>query len=263
MPEEKIKLESISKSVQKLTKFDATEAYLKEEVAKTINVTADNLEDPIQLDKVKRARIDLRKVEKEIEDTGISYRRMFTSINKQIAEKEKTLLAITSPEVERLKTIEADAKALEIKKEREIVLPYRREKLAEVGNVTKDEELLEMDDKKYGEYLMEKTEEKNEKDRLAQEEKDREKQRKIDIAKAKEEGKKEAKEEVIETIKKAEVDKGIAKVKEEAKLSKQTAYQDFLKEHNCTQTTKENFYIKDTPNEVVLYKEVGRYKKNN
>lgn len=192
MSKEIIKIEKVTKSVEKLTSFDITVNELKKEVEKTKNITVDNLEDKNQIDRVKIARIELRKIEKNIEDTGLSFRGIFTKIGKDILVKERELLAITSPEVDRLKEIETKAKELKIKKEREMILPYRVGKLSEVDNKTDDEILLEMDDKQFGEYLMEKTHEKEENERLAEEEKKKEKEREKEIQEAREQAKKEA-----------------------------------------------------------------------
>jgi len=181
MSEEITKLTVISESVEKLTKFEETAEFLKAEVAKTSNIIVDDLEDENQMDRVKRGRIDLRKIEKGIEDTGLGFRRMFTGINKNISKKQDVLLAITSPEVKRLKNLEAESEAIKTKKERLIVLPYRKEKLAEVDNVTSDEELLEMNDKQFSDYLMEKTEEHHNAEMMKEQEAERKKQYKIDV----------------------------------------------------------------------------------
>jgi len=213
MSKEIIKIDEITKTVSDLTKFDITCEALKKEVKKTKDITVDNLEDSVQLERVKRGRIDLRNIEIEIEKQGKSYRDIFTKVNKDIMAKQNELLAITNPELDRLKNIEEQAKAIATRKEREMILPYRREKLAEVDNITDDEDLLEMDDKQFGEYLMLKTEEKDEKERLEKEEADREEQKQIEIAEAKANAKKEAEE-------KAEIEKAEAKKLADAEIER-------------------------------------------
>ena len=256
MSKEIIKIDEITKTVSDLTKFDITCEVLKKEVKKTADITVDNLEDKVQIERVKRGRIDLRNIEIDIEKQGKSYRDVFTKVNKDIMAKQKELLAITNPELDRLKDFEEKAKAIEIRKERELVLPYRKEKLAEVDNITDDEALLEMDDKQFGEYLMLKTEDKNEKERLVKEEADREAQKQIEIKEAEANAVKETEERIKaeakekEAQEKAEADE---KIEAEKRLAKEVDYKKFLSDNEYDKIIKED-------NEVKLYKLVATYK---
>jgi len=267
MSKEIIKIDEITKTVSDLTKFEITCDDLKKEVKKTADITVDNLEDKVQIERVKRGRIDLRNIEIDIEKQGKSYRDVFTKVNKDIMAKQNELLAITNPELDRLKTIEEQAKAIAVRKEREMILPYRKEKLAEVDNTTDDEALLEMDDKQFGEYLMLKTEEKDEKERLAKEEADREEQKQKEIKEAEANAVKETEErmkaeaeekeaqeqkekEEKEAQEKAEAEE---KIEEEKRLAKEVDYKKFLSDNEYDKIIKED-------NEVKLYKLVATYK---
>jgi len=282
MSKEIIKIDEITKTVSDLTKFEITCEDLKKEVKKTSDITVDNLEDKVQIERAKRGRIDLRNIEIDIEKQGKGYRDVFTKVNKDIMAKQKELLEITSPEVSRLKDFEDKAKAIEIRKEREKLIPYRVGKLNEVDNITDDETLLEMDDKQFGEYLMEKTEEKNEKERLAKEEAEREIQKQKEIKEAEANAKKEAEEKAekekveakkladaeIERLKQEAKDKVEAEVnakkeveKEEKLLAKRKEFVDFREKLGYSEETKDDFRQEEIDGVIVLFKKVGEFKK--
>lgn len=282
MSKEIIKIDEIEKSVSALTKFQITKEELELKVAETKDITVDNLEDKVQIERAKRNRIDLRNIEIDIEKQGKGYRDIFTKVNKDIMAKQNELLAITSPEVDRLKDFEDKAKALETRKEREMLLPYRVGKLKEVDNITDDEALLEMDDKQFGEYLMEKTNEKVEKERLVKEEADREAQKQIEIKEAEARAKKEAEEKAekdkieakrladaeIERLKQEAKDKVEAearakkeKEKEEKLLAKRKEFITFREELGYSEKTKDDFRQEEIEGVIVLFKKVGEFKK--
>ncbi|HEC30475.1 MAG TPA: hypothetical protein ENI66_00475, partial [Candidatus Yonathbacteria bacterium] len=121
--ETKLTLVQIATEVSNLTQFEKRVEEL-EYIVKKSKATV-NFTDPTdeQLELVKSKRIELRKIEKDIEDTGMDYRRMFTKINSEISKKQKELTAITTPEIERLKEIEAVAKKQEELRQRNILLP--------------------------------------------------------------------------------------------------------------------------------------------
>jgi hypothetical protein len=270
MTKEIIKIDEITSKVSGLTEFNVKKEELEKKVEETKDITVDNLEDKNQIERAKRARLDLRNIEIDIEKTGKSFRDIFTKVNKDIMSKEKELLAITNPEVGRLKDIEEEAKKLATRKEREMILPYRREKLAEVDNVTEDEVLLEMNDDKFASYLLEKINEKEEKEKLAKEEAEREEQKQKEIEEAREQAKREAEakaKEEIERVKREakekeerelrEREEAEAKVKEEEeRLAKEKDYKKFLSDNGYNE--KEFKIIKEN-NEVKLYKLVATY----
>ena len=277
MTKEVIKIDEIENSITKLTKFEITKEELEKIVEKTKNITIKNLEDKAQLEIVKRARIDLRDIEITIEKTGKSYRDTFTKINKCIMSKEKELLAITNPEFNRLKTLEEEAKQIAIKVERIKLLPYRKEELTKVDNTTDDSVLLEMDDKTFNEYLLEKSQEKLEKERLEKENKEREEKRLKELEEAKKQAREEAerkaevdKQEAIDKIKreqeeKEKREKQAREEKEEKeqiekeKIEKEKDYQKFLSDNDYNET---EFKIVKENEEIKLYKFVATYKIN-
>lgn len=282
MTKEIIKIDDISLKVSELTKFEITKEELIKKVAETKDITVYNLEDKNQIARAKRARIDLRDIEIEIEKTGKSYRDVFTKVNKDIMEKQKELLAITTPEVDRLKEFEDKAKEVEIRKEREMLLPFRREELLKVNNTTEDSVLLDMDNSQFSEYLSSKTEEKNEKERQLVIEKEREEQKQKDIKEAEERARKEAEKraevERIEAKKKADAEierlKNEAKAKEEAeerarlekiaeekKLAKRKEFVEWRASLGYSEETKSDYRQEEIDGEIVLFKKVGAFKK--
>lgn len=282
MTKEIMKIDEISSKVSDLTKFDITKEELQKRVDETKDITVDNLEDKNQIARAKRARIDLRNVEIEIEKTGKSYRDIFTKVNKDIMEKQKELLAITTPEIERLTDFEDKAKEIEIRKEREMLLPFRKEELAKVDNVTEDFLLLGMDNNQFSSYLTEKIEEKKEKERQAQVEKEREEQKQKEIKEAEERARKEAEQRAeiekieakkkadaeIERLKKEAKDKEEAeerarleKIAEEKKLAKRKEFTDWRTSLGYSEETKSDYRQEEIDGEIVLFKKVGSFTK--
>lgn len=282
MTKEIIKIDEISSKVSSLTKFEITKEELQKKVEETKDITVDNLEDKNQIARAKRARIDLRNVEIEIEKTGKSYRDIFTKVNKDIMEKQKELLAITTPEIERLTDFEDKGKEIEIRKEREMLLPFRKEELAKVDNITEDSLLLGMDNNQFSSYLTEKTEEKKEKDRQVQVEKEREEQKQKEIKEAEERARKEAEQRAeiekieakkkadaeIERLKKEAKDKEEAeeraqleKIAEEKKLAKRKEFTDWRTSLGYSEETKSDYRQEEIDGEIVLFKKVGSFTK--
>lgn len=277
-----MKIDEITSKVSDLTKFEITKEELQKRVAETKDITVDNLEDKNQIARAKRARLNLRAIEIDVEKTGKSYRDIFTKVNKEIMEKQKELLAITAPEIERLTDFEDKAKAIEVKKEREMLLPFRKEELLKVGNVTEESVLLEMDNAQFSSYLEEKAHEQKEKERLAEIEKEREVQKQKEIKEAEERARKEAEQraeiEKIEARKKADAEierlKREAKEKEEAeerarlerieeekRLAKRKEFVQWRESLGYTEETKSEYRQEEINGEIVLFKKVGSFTK--
>ncbi len=147
--EKRLTLSEIRAEVRELTQFEQKVEELEKMVheSKTSIVFVDpTLE---QLEIVKRGRIELRKIEIEIEKMGKEFRDIFTSTNKEILSKQRELTSITSPEIERLSKIEEVAHQKEIMRKREMLLPERMRRLDEISTIHKVDynksELLEMD----------------------------------------------------------------------------------------------------------------------
>lgn len=193
-------LDEMGQEVRKITKFEQTVESLKEMVAESTKIEVTDLKDKKQLDVVKRSRIDLRDMEIAIEKRGKGYRDVFNAVNKEILAKEKELKEITSPEIERLKKIEAEAKELVIIEERKAKMPARKERLMSIDDsgcyICADEYLLEMDANAFETYYNNCVANKNERSRIALEEKaeaDRKaEQARIDAERAELEAEKEA-----------------------------------------------------------------------
>jgi hypothetical protein len=216
-------LDEMGQEVRKITRFEQTVEGLKQMVEASSKIEVTDLKDKAQLELVKRSRIDLRNVEIAIEKRGKGYRDVFNAVNKEIIIKEKELKEITSPEIDRLKTIEAEAKELEIMEARKAKMPARKERLIGIDStgcyICEDDNLLAMDATAFETYYNNCVANKNERTRIALEEKaeaDRKaEQARIDAERAELEAEKEAErkrkekeaEEQAEADRKAEEDR--------------------------------------------------------
>jgi len=153
-----------------IEKFDPTRAQIEAVVSETRNITANDLEDKAQLKVVKENRIKLRDLRVKIEKTGKALREEANAFSKAVITKEKELIGLVTPEEDRLKGIEEEAKMIIEKKYRASQLPARYAKIEEtkIGcNDITDEFLLDMSDEQFTEWLNKAIEEKNERERLA------------------------------------------------------------------------------------------------
>lgn len=160
-----------------LEKFDPTVAELTALVDQTKDLTAVDLEDKAQLEKVRTSRITLKKTRVQIEKFGKALRDDANKFASAVIKKEKELIGIISPEEDRLKAIEEEAEELAIKKERMEKLPARKDRLAalEDGVEISDDDLLLMDSTQFEAYYNSRVADKNERVRLQQEEDQRKK----------------------------------------------------------------------------------------
>ena len=98
----------------------------------------------------------LQKARIDITDTGKMLREGALALQKRVIATEKELLAIISPEEERLKAIEDEFKKEDLKKERLAILPSRKEKLLSINGEdfwASDNEILEMDDMRFSVFF--------------------------------------------------------------------------------------------------------------
>lgn len=258
-----------------IDKFDPTTQQLNELVAKSQEIKEVDVDDPKQVEAVKKVRIELKNARVAITKTGKEMREEALSYQKAVITKEKELIAIIEPEEERLQSIEDEAKLKKIREERAEKLPWRKQKLAEVEADVSDEALLEMDDKEFVNFLNEKSAEKLARIEAEKRAKEDEKKRAKEIEEAEERARNEAeqkaereKKELLERIereatekKRKEVEEEEAKKAEEERLGRQEKYQNWLKENGYTEETKNDFIAKDLGDSVALYKLVGTYKK--
>jgi len=239
--------------ISNIAKFDITKAELEKEVEATKKIDLEDLEDKNQLELVGIAKNDLRTIEIEIEKTGKSFRDVFTKMNKGIMAKQKELLAITNPEVERLKGLLDEAKEYEDKQSRIKLLPYRKEKLAEI-NVSRTEDfLLKLNDKDFADFLMSETVLFNQNEISKKEIIIAEREKEVELERAKiqaVEGERQRLEDDLAEIKQAEE---ISKKLEEEDKD----YQAFLSDNNYDE--KEHRLIRENGT-VKIYKVIAIYK---
>lgn len=150
-----------------LDQFDPTREALAQMVEATKGITAEDLEDKKQLEVVRRARIDLKNARVSIEKKGKELREDATKFAKAVIAKENELIGIIEPEEDRLKAIEEAAETLKQRRLREAQLPYRRDRLAEIGDDVEvsDETLNGMENVDFSEYLNRRVAAKNQRDR--------------------------------------------------------------------------------------------------
>lgn len=249
---------------KEITKFDITESALRELVHETVDIVEVDIENKDDIEKVKKARLKLSKVRVELKKFGKSKRDWFNEMAKKIIEREKELVAIIEPEEQRLKEFEEEYASKKERKEREALLPMRREQLSNIGDdiEVSDDELCGMDASEFMGYCNKRVADKNEKDRLELEarenainEKEKEAERKREIEEAKEQAKEEERQR-IEREKDLEEER---KKKEEEALEKDRKYKKWLKEKGYTDKTADEYYMHNIGHGVVLYKIVGTY----
>lgn len=156
-----------------MAEFQPAEAQLTElaEKAKTVDVTNIKQVHDVRIE-LRDTRIALVKKGKELRDGALQFQ-------KAVISKEKDLLAIITPEEERLDLIEeADKQKKEIEKRR-AELPSRLIALSSIGDTvaTTDDFILSMDDNAFNAYRLTRIEAKLNNDKLAAEAKQRENDR--------------------------------------------------------------------------------------
>lgn len=148
-----------------LIKFDPSLEQLHAIIASTTSITATDLSDTAQLAIVKSNRIQLRDARIAIEKKGKSMREEALKYQKDVIAREKELLAIITPEEDRLKAIEDEAKLIKERAARVALLPMRREQLNGLEEQPSlDGFLLDMDNDEFITYLNTKKAEKLDRD---------------------------------------------------------------------------------------------------
>lgn len=271
--------------MQDLTQFDPTIEKLTALVAESAGIKEVNLDDPQQLESVKKARLKLRDARVSIEKTGKSYREDALAYQRAVISKEKELIGIIEPEEQRLKLFEKSAELAKERRLRVQQLPERRARLEKEGFEVKESILLEMDSIAFENHFNGLIAEKNNK---AKEEQDRiaaEKQAELDRREAEikegerkleeekkardreEQARKEEREkierEAREKKEREEREDRERKEKEEADrkaLEKKKAYQKFLTDNGWTKETAADFKEENIGGIVTLWKKVASYK---
>lgn len=160
--------------IKDLNTFDPTVEKLSALVAESAGIVEVNLDDPQQIELVKKARLKLRNARVAIEKTGKAYREDALAYQRAVLEKERSLIAIIEPEETRLKLFE---KSAELAKERRIRLaqmPERRKRIEDLGLEVNESLIIEMDSVAFETHINGLVAEKNRKDREAIEAKERE-----------------------------------------------------------------------------------------
>lgn len=209
---------------------------------------------------------------------------------------EKELLGIIEPVEKELDEKIDKIDRAEARLTRLGILSERREKLTTIELAMTNDEILDMDDKQFAQFFVDKKmiylEEKQakidaENKKIADEKAaiEAENKRQADLAKAREEAATQAKKDAEEDKKRAvqrekdkaakkESDRLAAEAKEkqdkedqlakdnaeQERLEKMKKYQKFLSDNGCSKETEKDFYIKKEEKLVVLYKKVGEFK---
>ncbi|HEC33016.1 MAG TPA: hypothetical protein ENI63_02025 [Candidatus Kaiserbacteria bacterium] len=163
-------LDEMGNKVREITKFEQTVEGLKEIVKASALIKVLDVRDRDKIAVVKSKRLELRKIEIDIERRGLGYRRVFSDINKEISSKEKELKKITSPEIGRLARIEEESENVMLLEKRKALLPARRERLMEIDStgcyICEEKYLLEMDADTFEKYINDSVANKNERNRI-------------------------------------------------------------------------------------------------
>lgn len=160
--------------MQNLDNFDPNIEKLTALVAESAGIVEVNLDDPKQIELVKKARIRLRDARVAIEKTGKAYREDALKYQKAVIEKERSLIAIIEPEETRLKLFEKSAELQKEKRLRVQQLPERRARLEKEGLAVNESTLLEMDSVTFETHFNGLVAEKNRKASEAIEQRERE-----------------------------------------------------------------------------------------
>lgn len=152
-----------------MAEFQPAEATLRTlaDTAKKIDVTNIELVHSTRIE-LRDTRISLTKKGKELREGAIAF-------SKAVISKERDLLAIITPEEERLDVIEMADKQKKEMETRRAELPFRRSAIAAIigegALQPSDDDILAMDDNQFNEYRLKVIETKLESDRLAHERK--------------------------------------------------------------------------------------------
>lgn len=265
-----------------LDSFDPTIEKLNALVLESSHLKEIDLENPAQLEQVKRARLNLRSARVSIEKGGKAFRDDAIKFQRAVLEKERSLIAIISPEEDRLAMIEKQAKIAEERKLRLAQVPERRARLESLGLTTKESFITDMDSVAFEQHINALVAEKNEADRLALEKQRKEKEAELDERERalreqedkadQERREKEAAERAVEEERQhvereaeaerlrieEETEERIRQEKEaEKKRQRDVKYQEFLTLNGYNVNTKDQFKIETSEKGVMLWKFVA------
>lgn len=269
-----------------LAEFDPTREKLEALLTESKDLRFDTIDpkDKAQLEKVKRARLNLRAARVQIEKTGKSMRDGANAYAKAVIAREKELIFIIEPEEDRLADIEkkaAEQAELEI---RIAQLPERKARLASIGVTLEDDVINTMTSLQFEQNVNQLIAEKNEAEAKARQAEQDAKQAELD-AKEKElkdkedalaeetrarEREEKARQEERERIEreqkekegreaKEKADAEAKEAEEKAKRDRADRYKAFRADLGWTEETASDFYEKVEGETVTLFKKVGEF----
>ena len=170
--------------------FNPNIADLKELVKKIDKAEIKGIDDVEGYKKAKEDKKLLAKLRTTIKSRGLELRRESINYRNKVLKDEKELLGILSPTElqlgEEIGKIDLERK----RKEREIALPLRRGMVDGVGRgMLSDEEILDMDEKEFGEFYRSSKELFDEQQAREKQEKEQEEIRKSELKEAKQQAK--------------------------------------------------------------------------
>lgn len=157
-----------------LEKFDPTVNELQTIASEAAKITVTDIRDKEQVELASKKRKELKQHRVNITKIGKSLRDDANAFNKAVLTKEKELLAIITPEEDRLLAIEDEAAKVAEMDKRRALLPERIEKLTSINDGQEnpsEDEMLAMDDASFTSYFNDRVAAKNEADRLEMERK--------------------------------------------------------------------------------------------
>lgn len=160
-------MDDITNDQFSLEKFSPAKAEVMKVIEQAKKTDLTNIE------QVHDNRIALRDLRVDITKRGKELRANALQFQKDVIAKENELVALVTPEEERLEAIEAEAKLKKQMESRREELPSRKAALATIGDAISilDEELLKLDDNEFNAYRLVRIEAKLAADRKAHEDK--------------------------------------------------------------------------------------------
>jgi len=263
-----------------IEKFNPTVAELNALATQYRNLAIAGVEDKEGYERVHKARMELVRTRGDITRAGKALRDDANKFSKAVIEKEKELVGIIEP-VE--KDLKAKQEAIDEEKERArrvVLLPDRRAKLAEIGEIVSDDDLLGMSVEDFSVFFNSRKElylERKEATLRAEEQRMAEEKRLVEEAKLAEQHAKEREAELEqarkEATEKAEREavvraeqeakaKAEREAEEQAKLEKNKKYKAFLDKHGVTADNQASgeFFVAKSQDGFVLYQRVASIK---
>jgi hypothetical protein len=209
---------------------------------------------------LQQRRTDLVRGLKAERESAIKFQKAIIEVEKDCL---KLIADVEDPLDEKIKTIDDSRK----REERLAILPERKEKLLSIELELTDDEILDMDDRKFAEFFVEKKSlyleakqakideaaRKIEADKIALEDK---KKHDEALEKARKDGEIAAKKKIKENEeKKAAQEKADAELLEGRKK-----YQNFLIKNGWTEETADQFTTIKSDGKIILYRKVGEFK---